>query len=273
MIKFLAFLRSTAIASAVRPYRQAFLKVRADQKKGSEDGTDKPDSPSGIRIVRCGEFDVVVRQNTSDEDVLKESFENDIFFAGVPQYAPLEDHVILDVGAHIGTFSLLASSKVPRGRVFAIEASRDTYTMLKINVGLNRRDNITACHIALMGHDGTAKLYHDVGNWGHSAVAALSASSETVCSESLGGFMDRNGIGRCDFMKMNCEGSEFPILLGATSDVLARFSMILVLFHCDLWQANSQRDLVDHLERAGFTVQIRQTSEQRGWLVCSAHRV
>jgi FkbM family methyltransferase len=271
MTKPAAFLKSTALFAAIRPYRQAFLKVRSELKRTrSGEKIAKRDLDSGIRIQRCGEFEIVVRENTADEEVLKESFDKDLFFAGVPQYLPQEDDLIIDVGAHIGTFSLLASLKVPRGRVFAIEASRDTYTLLRINVGLNRRDNVTPCHVALMGHDGTAKLSFDSGNWGHSTVATLSALSEDVPAESLSAFLNRNEIGRCAFMKMNCEGSEFPILLGATPETLSRFGVILVLYHCDLWQFNSHTDLVSHLEHAGFSVEVRAESPQRGWLICSA---
>jgi FkbM family methyltransferase len=169
------------------------------------------DLSAGIRIQRCGEFEVAVRENTADEEVLQESFDKDLFFAGVPQYVPREDDLIVDVGAHIGTFSLLASSKMPKGRVFAIEPSLDTYTLLRINVALNRKDNITACRLALMDRSGTVRLSHDSGNWGHSSVATLSDSGEDVPSLPLSAFLDQNHIARCAFMKMNCEGSEFPV--------------------------------------------------------------
>jgi FkbM family methyltransferase len=271
MTSLIAFLKSTGLLAAIRPYRQALLKVRSHLKRvGSGEQIAKTDLTSGIRIQRCGDFEVVIREKTADEEVLQESFDKDIFFAGVPQYVPREDDLIIDVGAHIGTFSLLASSRVPHGRVFAIEASLDTYTLLRINIALNRRDNIRACHLALMDHNGTAKLSHDRGNWGHSTVAILSTSSEDVRAESLSAFLDRNEIDRCDFMKMNCEGSEFPILLGATHATLSRFQRILVLYHCDLWKSNSLTDLISHLENAGFAVEIRGASSQRGWLICSA---
>jgi FkbM family methyltransferase len=271
LTRLIRFLQSTALFAAIRPYRQALLKARSDLKRARNgEKIAKADLPARIRIQRCGEFEVVVRENTADEEVLQESFDRDLFFAGVPQYAPREDDVIIDVGAHIGTFSLLASSKVPRGKVFAIEPSRDTFTLLRINVALNRKDNITACHLALMDRGGTARLSHDAGNWGHSSVATLSGSGEDVPSESLCAFLDQNHIASCAFMKMNCEGSEFPVLLGSTRATLSRFRMILVLYHCDLWKSNSHTDLVSHLENAGFDVEVREASPQRGWLICSA---
>jgi hypothetical protein len=78
---------------------------------------------SAVDTGSFGGFEVAYRSRTTDEDVIAHSFDHDIFFTGVPEYRPAEDHTIIDVGAHIGIFSLLAASKVPRGKVYAIEAS------------------------------------------------------------------------------------------------------------------------------------------------------
>lgn len=80
-----------------------------------------------LSIGEYGAFTVAYRQGTADEDALDDSLEHDIFFPGMPEYKPQPADIIIDVGAHIGAFSLLAASKVARGRVFAIEASNETY--------------------------------------------------------------------------------------------------------------------------------------------------
>ena len=54
-------------------------------------------------------FTIFYRDHASDEDVLRYGFERDIFFLGVPEYRPHREDTIIDVGAHIGTFSLLAA--------------------------------------------------------------------------------------------------------------------------------------------------------------------
>jgi len=233
----------------------------------------KIDKASSIAISRFGGFDVAFRTNTADEDVIEESFGRDIFFAGVPEYVPAEDDVIIDVGAHIGTFALLASSKVPRGKVFAIEASQDTFNMLRINVALNQRNaRISAHHLAITDRIGEITLSHDDRNWGHTVVTSLSKSAETVPCTTLSAFLDQNEIARCQFMKLNCEGAEFPILLSTSASVLQRFETLLVLYHCDLWVKNTEADLVSHLQSSGFTATIRNKSARRGWIVATRSR-
>lgn len=229
-----------------------------------------PDRASGIAIGSFGGFEVAYREGTADDSVLRHSFDNDIFLTGVPEYRPAEGDVVVDVGAHIGTFTLLAASKVgAEGRVFAVEASLDSYNLLRINLAINGCANAEARHLALANEEGTSTLFHDVGNWGNSAVAELSKSSETVESWTLSQFFDRSGIEHCDFMKMNCEGSEFPILLSTPASVLERVDKALVLYHCDLWKENREGDLVSHLEAAGFDCAIRNRSEDRGWLIAT----
>lgn len=225
------------------------------------------DRPSRIAIGSYGGFEIAFRKNTADEKVIRHSFDKDIFFSGVPEYQLDEGHVIIDIGAHIGTFSILSSSKVRRGKVYAVEASEDSFNLLRINVALNQCVNISVHHLAIAGKEGMTRLYHNKGNWGHSIVKRVSSSSETVTSCTLSSFLDENQINECHFLKLNCEGGEFPILLSTPNNVLQRFGIILVLYHCDIWRNNTEDDLIFHLESSGFYCVIRKRSKKRGWII------
>lgn len=229
----------------------------------------KSDQYMGLGIGSFAGFDVAYRKGTADESVLEESFDNDIFYSGVPEYQPDDGHVIIDVGAHIGTFSLLSSSKVGNGKIYAIEASEESFNLLRINVALNQCPNVSVHHVALADKEGTCTLYHNVGNWGHSTVSELSHSSETVRSCTLTAFLEVNQISECHFVKLNCEGAEFPILLSTPGDILQRIRTILVLYHCDFWKHNTEADLISHLESSGFKCVIRNQSEERGWIIAT----
>lgn len=225
------------------------------------------DQPSALGLGAHGGFEVAYRKRTSDEAILKHSFAHDKFFPAVPGYQPGAGDVILDVGAHIGTFALLASQKVPAGRVFAIEASQDSFNLLRINVALNGIENVSCHHLALSDRDGTCRLFHDRGNWGHSVVKALSRSSESVRCLSLASFFNAQGIKACHFMKLNCEGSEFPILMSADRDTLNAIGTLVVLYHTDLWTSHNEADLVAHLQANGFHCSIRNRFEYSGWII------
>jgi FkbM family methyltransferase len=67
--------------------------------------------------------------------------------------------LVIDGGAHIGFFTLLASSRVgPTGRVMAFEPSGATAATLRRNVALNGCGNVTIVQAALGDTSGTAVL-------------------------------------------------------------------------------------------------------------------
>jgi len=226
-----------------------------------------PDKPSTLGLETHDGFMVAYRKNTTDELVFNYSFSKDIFFAGAPEYQPKEDDVVIDIGAHIGTFSIYAASKLTRGHVYAIEPSADSSNYLRINAALNHCANLSVHQLALADQDGMAFLYYDTGTWGHSTVAALSGTGEAVRATTLTQFMDENHIERCDFIKLNCEGAEFPIILSSPPETLGRIGVILILYHSDIWKKNSEADLTAHLEKSGFHCEVRNKAAGRGWIV------
>jgi FkbM family methyltransferase len=223
--------------------------------------------------IGLGRFDgrlLAYRLQSVDTAVLHHSFDNDIFFAAIPDLALADDAVIVDVGAHIGTFTLLASEKVARGRVFAIEASQETFNLLAANVELNQRSNIELAHLALAGHDGPVTLHHDPeGNYGHSITKPLSSSHEVVDGVTLERYLADRALTAVALAKFNCEGGEFPILLTAPAATLRRIAAMVILYHCDL-AGQPASTLIDHLHGAGFTTRTREDSAERGWII--AHR-
>lgn len=72
--------------------------------------------------------------------------------------------VCIDVGAHVGYYTLLASKLVGRaGHVYAFEPSRSVYRTLASNLALNDVRNVTALNSAAGSERGSAVLYHAPG--------------------------------------------------------------------------------------------------------------
>ena len=221
----------------------------------------------GIGLARFDGRLVAYRLHTVDTAVIFHSFDRDIFFPAIPEVHVAPTDTILDVGAHIGTFALLASEKVPRGRVYAIEASRDTFELLRTNLELNARRNVVADHVALAGGDGPVTLHHDPeGNYGHSITRTLSDSSEVVNGLTLTRYLDERGVNDVAVAKFNCEGAEFPVLLATPAAVLRRIGCLVILYHCDLVDAPLSA-LLAHVQSAGFETTTRTGSGDRGWII------
>ena len=223
-----------------------------------------------LQTGRFGGFEAAFREGTADEKVIAHSFDNDIFFSQVREIEPGKDGVVIDIGAHIGTFALLAAKKAPLGRVHAFEASRETFNYLKINAALNPSLPITVHHMAVAGERGEVMLHHDLnGNWGHSITRKMSARGEIVPAITLDAFVADNDLRAVSVVKFNCEGAEFPILMGCEDETLRRVRAMLVLYHLHLVDGYSLHALTQRLTDAGFTIRVIKHSASKGWIIAS----
>lgn len=223
--------------------------------------------PATLQIESVGGYEIAYRKGTTDETALVYCSTDNPFFSRVPEYQLDEDHVIIDIGAYIGTFSLVAASKAKRGKVYAIEANQEAFNLLRINTSLNNATNISLHHLAISDRTGTCKLYYYKEYLGHSTVYEQSRHYEEVNCCTLADFMNNNNITKCHFMKVNCEGAEFPIVLNTPASILRRFDNILVLYHCDLWPSNNETDLESHLQAADFNTRVIPQTKKRGYIV------
>jgi FkbM family methyltransferase len=129
----------------------------------------------------------------------------------------------VDVGAHQGYYSLLASQVVgPNGHVFAFEPEPFNFSRLSENVGLNNATNVTAVRTAVGDYTGRAIL-HTAGVRG-SGSHSLAPNVDPILAKTVGQveveittldayFQDR-GWPRVDVVKMDVEGAEMAVLSG-----------------------------------------------------------
>ena len=81
--------------------------------------------------------------------------------------------VCIDIGAHVGYYTLLASKLVgPRGRVYAFEPSPGAYRALEQNLARNGSRNVTALNVAA-GADGSTGVLYELAE-GRSGNSSLS---------------------------------------------------------------------------------------------------
>jgi FkbM family methyltransferase len=231
-------------------------------------------SKSRVEIREIDGFKVAFRSATVDEDVISShAFDHDIFFEAIPEYRPSANDVIIDVGSHIGTFAVKAASYASDGVVIALEPSRESFCLLEINAALNGQKCIKPLQRALADKCGEVTLYHSPGNWGHSITRRLSGSFEVVPSVSIASLFEEFGLDSVQLMKFNCEGAEFPAILAAPAETLARVDRMIVLYHCDMHRGAKVEELEARLREAGFEIEYRNRDSDRGWILARQPRV
>ena len=143
--------------------------------------------------------------------------------------------VMLDVGAHIGYFTLKASVRTGRGgRVVAFEPNPRTLEILRANVAASGAANVTIVPVACTDSETTLKFY-DASAGGNSMVSSLSRSTAglqaqefTVRGRPIDNVIRELGIERVDLVKVDVEGAELYVLRGAR-ETLQRYHPKIVI--------------------------------------------
>jgi FkbM family methyltransferase len=157
--------------------------------------------------------------------------------------------VVVDVGANVGVFSLLASRTARI--VYALEPSSSNFSLLRSNTSL--AENVVPLQIACAREDGEAFLDLSSDPVSFSlASGSTSAKHESVEVISLATLFGRYKIERCDFLKLDCEGCEFEILLDSGPSALSRVERVVMEYHDHRSTRFSHRDLLRALQQMGF---------------------
>ncbi len=131
------------------------------------------------------------------------------------------DMTVVDVGAHHGLYSLLASKCVGwHGRVVAIEPSPRECTRLERHLRLNRSSNVELIPCAAGEHTGEADLYlvdrfNDGCNSLRPPATPEPVGTVRVPVRRLDDILSELEISKVDFMKLDAEGAELSALYGA----------------------------------------------------------
>ena len=188
---------------------------------------------------------------------------------------------MVDVGANIGLYSILGSSRVgDTGRVWAFEPSRESYNRLVRNLQLNDCSCVQPIQVALGdAPDRFSTLTCDAG-YGDayryllpvSEHGAGASSGEVVRATTLDACASEYGIKQIDLIKIDVEGGEYRVLLGARETLSANHNVRVVFESEPDWCERAgcrQQDAFELLRGAGFelyawdTLRNTWTSDER----------
>jgi FkbM family methyltransferase len=131
------------------------------------------------------------------------------------------DMTVVDVGAHHGLYTLLASKCVGwHGRVVAIEPSPRECTRLEKHLRLNRSSNVELIPCVAGEDPGEAELYvverfNDVCNSLRPPDTPEPVKTQHARVRRLDDILSDLGISTVDFIKLDAEGAELSVLHGA----------------------------------------------------------
>jgi FkbM family methyltransferase len=122
--------------------------------------------------------------------------------------------VVVDIGAHLGQFSLPAAAK--GCRVLAVEASPLNAGLLRASAVANGFTGLRVVQAATSDRPGTLRFQPD-GPFGHVALDDDQAHTVEVPAVTMDEVLQEFGAAPVGFVKIDVEGSELPTLAGMSA--------------------------------------------------------
>jgi FkbM family methyltransferase len=146
----------------------------------------------------------------------------------------------IDIGAHVGYFSMLASALVgPAGRVYSFEPEARNYAQLLEHIELNAATNLVPNFMAVGAAPSIAQFHVNADNDGGHALwevgrhpfnerTRATPTTRRVYVTSLDAYFAGRDVSTLKAIKMDAEGAEFSILNGAR-DLIARSGVPFII--------------------------------------------
>ena len=198
--------------------------------------------------------------------VFKEIFVTDFYDidALVKQLPPRP--LIVDIGANAGYFNIMLFSKIKEATVYAYEPIPVNYELFRKNISFNpgMEKNIHLFNKAVTGtprENVELFMEHSADN---SVIASIYSDfdhqnkySIKVPAISLQEIFDGNGFTHVDLLKVDCEGSEYPIIYETPPALWAKVKRLTIEVHNLDTDKRNETYLGKFLQQQGYTVEMQ----------------
>ena len=152
-------------------------------------------------------------------------------------YRLKDENLIIDIGANIGIFTVIASNYAQK--IIAYEPLAENFKFLKKNLKHNKIDNVEVHKLGL-GKKGRARM-----------IPMLSGSYVGVLGKEpvklIG--LDDIEFEKCDLLKVDCEGSEYDLFKYASPETLKKIKRFAMEFHKDMVDSKTHKEMINKLEQ------------------------
>ncbi len=213
----------------------------------------------------------VYLRDEADQSVFNEIFKLKEYRAA-EEIIKTAKHAVVDVGAHIGFFSMYCRSLNKQVKIYAVEPEPDNLEALKQHLDENKILGVKVIAGALAGQTEKRQLQLSADSHNHRlAIGEASSPSGSLFPDfidtdedgvgktvvvqafSFADFCKKNKINKISLLKMDIEGGEYEVFEGMSADDFAVVNCIILEYHKE---GGEHKDLVEKLRINGFGVQV-----------------
>ncbi|HEY6216801.1 MAG TPA: FkbM family methyltransferase [Pyrinomonadaceae bacterium] len=206
-------------------------------------------------LVKYSDFELRITDGRSFFIQIKDEFVHGIYHFETDNPRP----VIIDGGSNIGVSILYFKRLYPTARIIGFEPDPAIFRMLSENIGRNNLKDVKVFELGLGDSEGTTTFLADNSASGQFGEGE---NSINVRVTTLSKYID----GPIDFLKLNIEGQELPVLQELEASGKLGYVRELV-FEYHGWAGQEQRlgELLSLLNRNGFRYFVHDFDDETGY--------
>jgi FkbM family methyltransferase len=196
-----------------------------------------------------------------DDFLFMTNHENEI----MKYFIPNEGENVVDVGAHIGLYSLIAAKRVgSSGKVIAIEPDPENCKLLRGNVEINKLTNVSILELAAFSSTSKLKLYLPGKERGFTKLSTLMANRAVtenfleIDATTLDCLLVTQGITEVNWIKIDVEGAELEVLKGAANTLSESKDIALLIEVHNVNNMDLYSAIVKLLRSYGFDIKFER---------------
>lgn len=153
-------------------------------------------------------------------------------FGFLKKYKITSGDIVIDAGAYLGHFTILAAKKVGKsGKVIAFEPSPANFKILNEKISRSGFKNILVIKKALYDKRGTLFFSKELTSKSPLKEYKDKKHQEKVKSTTLDYELEKRGIKKVDFIKMDIEGAEIEAIKGGEKVLSNTKNFAIACYH------------------------------------------
>ncbi len=186
--------------------------------------------------------------------------------------------VIIDIGAHIGLFSVIASQVTGnKGKVYAFEPAPNTYGLLQKTLSINHSGQLIEPFQKAVGKESGKITFFISDGEADNSNSLVNYKDDRplhgidVEVTSVDAFVKEKGMNRLDFIKIDVEGAEYDTLLGASQTLQNLRPVCIVAIHPEPIKAKGDRleDIYDFIAGCRYRITLNKKEFSKAELLAN----